>query len=310
MKIVKNIKTEVANSKIDMNSIIERAKEIQKNIHSENTRSAIQNDLKCFEDFCIVNQFEISQTSFFIYLSEISKNCKFSTLKRKASNIKKYIKDVDLEKLKLFLKGANNTICLTNSKKQAKALTKDILINSKVTDTAVSLIEKRNKALVLLSFWGAFRTSEIINLKMQNIEFHADGLLIRIENSKTDKEKKGLYKFIPYHFKDKNFCAVTFLKDYLSSANIETDYIFVSIHKNNKVTKNQLNRSNTNTIVKSYFNESYSTHSLRAGFVTTASESGATIQQIMQQTNHKSVQTVIDYVRSTDVKKNNAVNLI
>jgi integrase len=46
--------------------------------------------------------------------------------------------------------------------------------------------------------------------------------------------------------------------------------------------------------------ESYGGHSLRAGFVTEASENGATDKQIMKQTGHKSVAMVHRYMREDE----------
>jgi integrase len=48
-------------------------------------------------------------------------------------------------------------------------------------------------------------------------------------------------------------------------------------------------------------------HSLRAGFVTQAVRNGAAVQQIMQQTGHRTEATVQVYVREHDPLKNNAV---
>lgn len=310
MKTIKIQNTEIQTRESFLNSIIERAKEIESNIYSESTKNAIKIDCNQFQNFCASTNLEINEFSFFVFLTEISKTRKASTLKRKASLIQKIVKVTNTEKFKNILKGASNTINKTNSKKQATAITKNIIENSTVSKQAVSLIEKRNKAIILMSFYGAFRTSEIINLQLNNITFESDGIVVKIENSKTDKNKEGLFKFIPYNFANKNICPVLALKDYLESANIQNGIIFRSIQKGGKVTENKLNRSNTNLIVKDAFNSNFSTHGLRAGFVTEASNKGATIQQIMQQTNHKTAQNVICYVRSIDVKKNNAVSII
>jgi len=56
--------------------------------------------------------------------------------------------------------------------------------------------------------------------------------------------------------------------------------------------------------------ESFSGHSLRRGFVTEASHAGAQIQEIMEQTGHKSFQTVRGYIESSKTSKGNAVTAL
>jgi integrase len=50
----------------------------------------------------------------------------------------------------------------------------------------------------------------------------------------------------------------------------------------------------------------YSTHSLRAGLVTGAAKAGARLHKIMQQTGHRSAETVLRYVRDAARYQDNA----
>jgi integrase len=50
----------------------------------------------------------------------------------------------------------------------------------------------------------------------------------------------------------------------------------------------------------------FSGHSLRAGFVTSAAETGASILKIMETTRHKSVDVLAGYVRRVDLFKDHA----
>jgi integrase len=52
--------------------------------------------------------------------------------------------------------------------------------------------------------------------------------------------------------------------------------------------------------------ESFSGHSLRAGFVTSAARAGEPERQIMRQTGHKSIEMVLRYVRQANALANNA----
>jgi integrase len=50
----------------------------------------------------------------------------------------------------------------------------------------------------------------------------------------------------------------------------------------------------------------FGAHSLRAGFITSAAESGANLFKIMDVSRHKSVETVKGYVRTAELFKDHA----
>jgi integrase len=64
--------------------------------------------------------------------------------------------------------------------------------------------------------------------------------------------------------------------------------------------------------VKQYCNKAgldpqqFSGHSLRAGFLTSAAEAGASIFKMMEVSRHKSVDTLRGYVRRTDLFREHA----
>ena len=59
--------------------------------------------------------------------------------------------------------------------------------------------ERRDSALILLGFAGAFRRSELVTLTTADIRFHpADGLHVRLRRSKTDQTGEGTVKALPY----------------------------------------------------------------------------------------------------------------
>ena len=50
---------------------------------------------------------------------------------------------------------------------------------------------KRDRALILTGFAGAFRRSELAALRMEHIDSRPDGLLVTVPESKTDQEGEG-----------------------------------------------------------------------------------------------------------------------
>jgi integrase len=53
-----------------------------------------------------------------------------------------------------------------------------------------TLIGKRDRAILLIGFAAALRRSEIAALHVSDLEMHADGLLLHIGKSKTDRKAK------------------------------------------------------------------------------------------------------------------------
>jgi hypothetical protein len=50
----------------------------------------------------------------------------------------------------------------------------------------------------------------------------------------------------------------------------------------------------------------YAGHSMRAGFLTSAAKRGASIFKVMDQSRHRSVETLRDYVREAEIFKDHA----
>ncbi|OZF56527.1 site-specific integrase [Rhodococcus sp. 14-2470-1a] len=64
---------------------------------------------------------------------------------------------------------------------------------------ADEVLERRDSAILLLGFAGAFRRSELSEMACGDVTVHRhDGLHIRLRKSKTDQEGKGAVKALPY----------------------------------------------------------------------------------------------------------------
>lgn len=64
---------------------------------------------------------------------------------------------------------------------------------------ADEVLERRDSAILLLGFAGAFRRSELADLLCGDVSVHRhDGLHVRLRKSKTDQEGRGAVKALPY----------------------------------------------------------------------------------------------------------------
>ena len=282
-----------------------------KNSKAENTLRAYKSDYKDFAIFCSKNGFSSLPTEpkiLALYLTHLSINSKYSTLKRRLASISVVHKHkghyIDtkhpliIENL-LGIKRRKGS----NQKSKKPILISDLKLIIKVIDQSDTkyLKKLRDKALLLLGFAGGFRRSELVDLDLDDLEFVSEGVKIYLKRSKTDQSGEGMTKAIPY-FNNEEFCPVTSLKQWINQGNINSGKIF------------DISDKNVALIIKKYTalsglnKDMYSGHSLRSGFATSTAESGAEERSIMSMTGHKTTQMVRRYIQEANLFKNNALN--
>ncbi len=284
-----------------------------KSSKSINTIKAYESDFKDFTVFCLKNGLQHLPTEpkvVSIYLTQMSKTCKFSTLKRRIASIKV------IHKIKGHYLDSKHPIIMENllgikringsyqtSKKPLLINDLKILIKA-IDDDSINYNKKiRNKSLLLLGFSGGFRRSELVNLNYDDLDFVNEGLKIFIKRSKTDQSGEGTIKAIPY-FENKQFCPVTNLKNWIKHANISRGKIYNISDKSVSLIIKKY------ALIANYDPKKYGGHSLRSGFATSAAEAGAEERHIMAMTGHKTTQMVRRYINEANLFKNNALNKI
>lgn len=166
----------------------------------------------------------------------------------------------------------------------------------------------RDRALLLIGFAAALRRSELVDLKVNDIELHQDGVLLHIRRSKTDQEGEGAAIAVPRGGRLK---PVESLEAWLAAAAITSGPVFRSIGKSGQLGAGLTDRSVAN-IVKWYAAAAgldaslFSGHSLRAGFVTSALEHGADLFKVMDVTRHKRLETLKGYDRRAQAFRDHA----
>jgi site-specific recombinase XerD len=167
----------------------------------------------------------------------------------------------------------------------------------------------RDRALLLLGFAGAFRRSELVALDVSDITEAKTGLLVTIRRSKTDQEGEGVTIAIA---RGDIACPAKALREWLDAAGIATGPIFRPINKAGTVAAERLTDRSVANIVKAYAERAgfdaatFSGHSLRSGFLTSAAAKGASIFKMMDVSRHKSVDTLRGYVRDAELFKDHA----
>lgn len=159
----------------------------------------------------------------------------------------------------------------------------------------------RDRALLLIGFSGALRRAELVGLDVEDIHFTESGVLLHLDRSKTDQEGHGREVAIPW-VRSKH-CPGHALSEWLQLAEITTGAIFRRVNARDQVLPQRLSAQSVSLIVKQRVASigldpsRYSGHSLRAGFVTSATAKGASPSSIREQTGHKTEAMMQNYVR-------------
>lgn len=209
--------------------------------------------------------------------------------------------------VKVTVKGIRRRLGVAKAKK-APTLTVDV--RAMLSTLPDSLQGRRDRALLLIGFAGAFRRSELAGLRVEDVTQTAEGVRILLPKSKTDQEGEGRYVGIK-RGQNPATCPVRALADWLASAAVTAGPIFRAVDRHGNV-KEALTAQSVALIVKRAVAAAgldpavYAGHSLRAGFVTQAYLSGASESNIMRQTGHKASETVRGYIRIASVFQDNA----
>ena len=303
----------------NMNDLVTNVKSLEletlKNLRSSkasNTLRAYKSDYKDFASFCLKNGFKPMPSEpkiISLYLTYLSKSCKFSTLKRRLASISvihrlsgHYI-DTKHPMITENLMGIKR---VKGSHQKAK---KPILIDE--LKLIVNAIDKdkneknrfKNRALILVGFAGGFRRSELVAIVNEDVDFVPEGVKIFVKRSKTDQSGEGMTKGIPY-FLNANYCPVISLKNWIEKSEIKSGKIFDMSDKSVALTIKKY------TALVGLDSNKYSGHSLRSGFATSTAELGAEERSIMAMTGHKTTQMVRRYIQEANLFKNNALNKI
>ena len=163
----------------------------------------------------------------------------------------------------------------------------------------------RDAAMLALGFAAALRRSELCGLKVTDIDFiEQDRMIVTIRRSKTDQRGEGQSVAVP---NGKAIRPISRLRKWLQTVGITQGYVFQTFHRGGRPSGRALSHSEVPRLIKRYVAkigldpQSYSGHSLRAGFVTSAAAHHARLDKIMEVTRHRNPTTVLKYIREATV---------
>lgn len=166
----------------------------------------------------------------------------------------------------------------------------------------------RDRALLLVGFAAGMRRVDLATLRWKNVTDDPEGVLLFLPYSKTDRSGKGRTIAIPFGH-NTSTCPVTALyawRQYVTAQVSEADLpnmpIFVSVGRSGALGCAPISTANITRIVTRRTREAglhgdWGGRSLRAGLVTSAIEAGVPLEQIANQTGHRTIESLMLYER-------------
>lgn len=285
---------------------------------SNNTRKAYQSDVRQFINWG--GLLPASPESIVSYLHEHASLLNPRTLHRRLTAIKQwhlsqgFADPTSHPYIRKTLTGIKNTHGTPKDKAPAMSLD-DLKRIVSYLGKSVRLIDIRNNALIQLGFFGAFRRSELVAIKWEDIISSKEGVQILISRSKTDQSGEGQVCAIPNG--NDVVCAVRALKLWQEYSGLIEGYVFRGISKSETILSHGIKPNQANLIIKSLAlncdlpnAHQYSAHSLRHGFATEAAKKGAQFKSIMRQGRWRHEGTVLGYIEEGKRFEENAANVL
>jgi site-specific recombinase XerD len=301
---------------------------------SPNTVRSYKSMWKKFEGWCVANNLTslpATAETISLYIADLGETVSFSTLDSTLAAIEaahekthQTIKG-DQTLYRRVRKGIRRTHKENQSLKQAPALT---LLNLKVVccNLGNTIANCRDKAIMTLAFFGAFRRSEIASLNIDNLEFSDKGVTVSLLQSKTSDTKQTIYVA---QARDKDICPVKALKEWLvclekhKSTQTEEENreklsdkerdtrkaLFRSLLKGGKLS-HRISGHAISDIIKRHFGEEYSGHSTRRGLATAAADAKTPIHLLKKFGRWKGADMPLRYMESANGFEDSAVAVL
>lgn len=251
-----------------------------------------------------------------LYSTDLTKNQqkKWNTLSRRLAAISQLHSQAGFESptrawaVKQFLQGLRRELGVAPVRKKPVLVADLQEILRQVPD---SLLGKRDRALLLVGFTGAFRRSELTGLSIEDLEETRDGMIVHIRRSKTDQEGQGRKLGIPPGSEEAT-CPVRAVAEWRTAAGLTCGPLFRSVNRHGQVLGARLSGEGVAMVVKRYVEKlgydpaQFAGHSLRSGLATSAAAAGKSERAIMNQTGHRSVTTLRRYIRDGNLFRENA----
>lgn len=167
--------------------------------------------------------------------------------------------------------------------KKAKAINLDA-IREALGSLPSGISGTRDRALLLVGFFGALRRSEIVGIDVAHVEIMPQGIRLTIPRSKTDQYGTGQVIGLPRRGDD--LCPVRAFEEWMAISGIREGAVFRRVLKGGAIADRLTAQSVRLIIQKRTGRDDFTAHGLRSGFVTEAARRGVASAVIRKTTRH------------------------
>lgn len=159
----------------------------------------------------------------------------------------------------------------------------------------------RDRALVLLGFWRAFRSDELVRLQVEHITIHAgEGMSLFLPRTKGDHQNEGRTFTMPALSR---LCPVEALASWLAATKLKEGPVFRRVTRWGTVGESGMHVDSLIPILRRVLASSgvaqartYSSHSLRRGLAGWATANGWDLKTLMQYVGWRDIHSAARYV--------------
>ena len=175
--------------------------------------------------------------------------------------------------------------------------------------TGDTMLDLRDRALLTMGMMGAFRRSELVRITVEDVMPHPRGLSVSIPFSKGDQAGAGQSVAI---LEGRRIEPVRHYHAWIEAAGITEGAVFRRLTPHGRVTAAAISEQSVALVLKKraaavgYDPAVFAGHSLRAGFLTEAGRTGATLFKMKEHSRHKSIEMLSSYVRDEEAFRNHA----
>jgi site-specific recombinase XerD len=290
----------------DLAATADRASRLAEGARAAATRRAYRSDWEHFDGWCAGHRLiarPATPGTVGLYLAAHEEMLAMATLTRRLSSIATahrmagHPMDTRHPAIRDVMRGLRRA--KGTAQRHAEALTTP-LTKQVVETCADRLIDRRDRALILIGFAGAFRRSELVVLDLDDLVVMPEGLRITIRKSKTDQDGEG--EVIAVGRTGRDTCPVGAFQAWVSAAGIATGRAFRSVDRHGRIGVGLSTRAVAKIVQRraglaGLDAALFAGHSLRAGFATSAAAAGIEERIIAKVTRHRSTAVLRRYIR-------------
>lgn len=164
---------------------------------------------------------------------------------------------------------------------------------------------RRDRALVLLGFWRAFRSDELCRLRIEDAVLHAgQGLELYLPRSKGDRRNEGTVYKVPALSR---LCPVEAYQSWIETTARQQGPVFCGVDRWGHLGAEALHPNSIIPLLRTLMQRAgiddaaaYSSHSLRRGFATWANGQGWDVKALMEYVGWRDMKSALRYIDSVD----------